>query len=128
MARIFYKPAPIEADKPDLRIVPDPARKFAPLPADGAWVDTSASTIYWARRVKEGDVIDDTAGQVEREAAAEAAAQAAAAQAAADAQKAADAAAAQLAADQAKAAEDAAAAEAAAAASKKAKAQAGESN
>ncbi|EGF92423.1 hypothetical protein ABI_08590 [Asticcacaulis biprosthecium C19] len=64
MARLFYRPAAVDAKSKDLRVVPDPATGQA-LPATGGWVDDSP---YWARRRADEDVIDDTAAQTKREA------------------------------------------------------------
>ncbi|CAL4866731.1 hypothetical protein MMA231_00975 [Asticcacaulis sp. MM231] len=63
MARTYLKPN-------DGLNIPSPDHGGKPLPAEGGWVETS---IYWANRLADRDVVDDSEAQIEREAAEEAA-------------------------------------------------------
>lgn len=77
MDRYFLKPA-------EGRTVRSPQHGGQPLDRAGRWLDPSA---YWQRRLDDGDVVDDTKAQIEREAeAATAAAEAAEAAAKAEAE------------------------------------------
>lgn len=67
-ANIFLKPAPQkDADGKSLEavvLIRDPSTG-KPLAAAGEW---KASGQFWLRRLKDGDVIDDTEAQIERDA------------------------------------------------------------